>query len=109
MIDDKWTLFLGARADKHTYTDWLFSPRTAIVYPPNDKDTLKLIANQSVRRPGDDALRSTVQQTGKFADEEVIRNLELRYERQHSDHQRGANSEKYPTSKIFVEVLYIFF
>jgi len=86
MIDDKWTLFLGARADKHTYTDWLFSPRTAIVYPPNDKDTLKLIANQSVRRPGDDALRSTVQQTGKFADEEVIRNLELRYERQHSDH-----------------------
>ncbi len=98
--NDHWTLFFGARADKHTYTDWLFSPRTALICTPNDKDTIKLIANQSVRRPGDDELRFTNQQTGTFADEEIIRTVELRYERQHNEHLWPAVSAFYADSDL---------
>ncbi len=54
----KWTMFLGSRFDRHTYTDWMFSPRGALVWVPNEKETFKLMANQSVRREKDDELRA---------------------------------------------------
>ncbi len=93
-------MFLGARGDKHTYADWLFSPRAALIYAPSDKDTIKLIANQSVRRPRDDGLLTTFRQSGEFADEEIIRSLELRYERQHTDHLWFAASAFYEESDL---------
>jgi iron complex outermembrane receptor protein len=44
-ITPRWHLFLGGRTDKHTYTDWLFSPRAALVFSMSDKDTLKALYN----------------------------------------------------------------
>jgi len=46
---DDYILFLDTRADKHTYSDWMISPRAAVVYHYSDEDTLKLIASKSVR------------------------------------------------------------
>ncbi len=42
-INEKWTSFIGGRIDDHTYTDEMLSPRAAIVFTPNDKDTYKLM------------------------------------------------------------------
>jgi hypothetical protein len=48
-INDKWTTFVGARLDDHTYTRLLFSPRAAVVHTPTDKDTFKFMWARSVR------------------------------------------------------------
>ena len=84
-INEKWTMFAGARTDDHTYTRCLFSPRAALVFMPTDLDTIKFIANQSVRRAGDDELRGQYKSEHNFGDEETIRTGELRYKRLHSD------------------------
>ena len=42
-ITDQWTLFLGGRLDKHSYTDTLCSPRGTLVYTPTEEDTFKLM------------------------------------------------------------------
>jgi iron complex outermembrane receptor protein len=99
-VNDQWTAFVGARLDKHTYTDWLFSPRAALVFSPSDKDTLKLIGTQSVRRGLDGELRAQYLETGTKGDEEKIQGLELRYERQQSDHWWLAGSAFYQDIEI---------
>jgi len=81
----KWHLFLGGRADKHTYTDWLFSPRAAIVFAATDKDTLKLVYNRSVRRADDGDIRALIISTDDEGETEKIDNYELRYERQQQE------------------------
>lgn len=84
-INDDWTAFLSARGDNHTYSQWLFSPRAAMVYTPTDCDTIKFIASQAVRRQGDDELRAEFLTQGTLGDSEVLQGLELRYERQQTD------------------------
>ncbi len=48
-LNDQWTTFAGGRIDKHTFTDYMYSPRLAVVYTPKDKDAYKLIWSRSVR------------------------------------------------------------
>jgi iron complex outermembrane receptor protein len=84
-INDRWSTFLTGRWDNHTYTEWLFSPRGAVVYAPDDVNTLKFIATESVRRQPEDGLRVVFDNTGMFADTESIKSYELRYERRPSE------------------------
>jgi outer membrane receptor protein involved in Fe transport len=83
-INDKWTTFVGARLDDHTYTKLLFSPRAAVVHTPTDKDTFKLMWARSVRTTFEEEMKAMHQNEGLDSDPEVFDGLELRYERQHS-------------------------
>ncbi len=87
----QWLVLLGARGDKHIYTDWLLSPRAAVVYAPTENDTLKLIASRSVRRASERELQLqhlgtlSYYGTSQNSDAEIVNTGELRYERHHSD------------------------
>ncbi|HEX9046921.1 MAG TPA: TonB-dependent receptor [Verrucomicrobiae bacterium] len=85
-LGDQWTTFASARADKHSYTDWLYSPRLALAFTPTPKDTLKLIAARAVRRSGDGELRSEHVISGTHGSSETLDSLEFRYERQQNEH-----------------------
>lgn len=82
-LSDKWTTFASARADKHTYTGVLFSPRLALVFTPSPQDTLKLIAARAMRRNGDGELRQEHVQARTQGATETLGSIEFRYERQH--------------------------
>jgi hypothetical protein len=84
-ISDAWTAFAGVRTDKHTYTNWLVSPRAALVWTPNERDTLKGVWTIASRRNGDGVLRNTVLDLGRFAEIEEIESAEMRYERRSCD------------------------
>jgi len=83
-ISDKWTTFLGARVDDHTFTDTMFSPRAAIVYSPTDIDTLKLMWSRSVRSNFEEEMKA--QDINNFnssvSEPEKLDSAEFRYERQ---------------------------
>lgn len=83
-INDKWTTFVGARLDEHTYTDSMFSPRAAIVHTPTDIDTYKLMWSRSVRSNFEEEMKVQSVTTGGDSEPEILDNIELRYERQHS-------------------------
>lgn len=83
-LSDQWTTFASARVDKHTYTDWLFSPRLALVFTPDSEDTLKLIGARAKRRSGDGELRQGDVLSGTQGATETLDSLEFRYERQHN-------------------------
>ena len=61
-ISEEWTTFLGFRWDKNTYTPWMYSPRAAIVYTPNEMTSWKLMANRSQRMNFAEELRELAQQ-----------------------------------------------
>ncbi len=86
MINDRWTTFIGARLDDHTYTEMMFSPRAAIVHTPTDRDTLKLMWSRSLRANFEENMRNQAMTAGasKISEPEVLDSVELRYERQHS-------------------------
>ncbi|MFA5292010.1 MAG: TonB-dependent receptor plug domain-containing protein [Phycisphaerae bacterium] len=84
-INDEWTTFVGARVDKHTFTDYMFSPRTAIIYTPNKRDTWKLMWSQSVRANFEENMKKTFDTTGKRSNPEKLDSIELRYERQQNN------------------------
>ncbi|MFH1371778.1 MAG: TonB-dependent receptor [Planctomycetota bacterium] len=79
-ISDKWTTFVGARLDDHTYTDWMFSPHAAIVHSPSDTDTIKLMWSRSVRANVEEELKAA---SGN-SNPEILDSIELRYEKQQS-------------------------
>ncbi|MBS1213762.1 MAG: TonB-dependent receptor, plug, partial [Proteobacteria bacterium] len=85
-LGENWTTFASARVDKHTYTDWLFSPRLAVAFTPTPQDTLKLIAARALRRNGDGELRQEHVQSSNQGTAETLDSLEFRYERQHGEH-----------------------
>ncbi len=99
-INPYWTLFAGCRFDDHTYSDWLVSPRVALVFMPTDRDTAKFIVSQSVRRSGDDELRGQYLADGSNAEDEQIQSCELRYERQQNDHLWFAGSLFYENIEL---------
>jgi len=85
-ISDKWTTFIGARIDDHTYTNLMFSPRAAIVHTPTDKDTYKLMWAHSVRASYEEEMKaqSMDPNSGDNTEPEKLDSVELRYERQQS-------------------------
>jgi outer membrane receptor protein involved in Fe transport len=84
-ITKDWTLFLSARTDKNTYSEWLFSPRGALVFTPTKKDTFKAIAGRAVRRADDEDLFGQFERAHTFAKPETLDSYELAYERTLSD------------------------
>jgi iron complex outermembrane receptor protein len=48
-FNSKLTMFVGARADKHSYLEWIYSPRISFVYNTNNEDIFKLCWNHSNR------------------------------------------------------------
>lgn len=91
-ITPEWTSFVDIRVDKHSFTNFLFSPRASLIYAPNDIDTYKFIFAKAVRRSPDDEIRDQWIETRTFADTETILNAEVRYERQHTDNLHFAAS-----------------
>jgi outer membrane receptor for ferrienterochelin and colicin len=83
-INDRWTTFIGARLDDHTYTDWMFSPRAAIVHTPTNIDTWKLMWSRSVRANFEEEMKAQAMDpnSGDISDPEILDSVELRYERQ---------------------------
>jgi iron complex outermembrane receptor protein len=81
-ISEHWTTFIGGRFDKHTYTDWLFSPRAAVAYSPTRRDTIKLIGSEALRTNTEEEMRLQYGRDGAQSDPEVLKSVELRYERQ---------------------------
>jgi outer membrane receptor protein involved in Fe transport len=99
-INDCWTLFLTGRWDQHSFTKTLFSPRGAIVWTPDEVNTLKFIATESVRRLPEDVLFDDFRNNRGRTDVEEIESLELRYERRHSDAWSWALGGFYQESKF---------
>ena len=80
-INDNWTSFIGARIDEYTYTDSMFSPRTALVFTPNEKDTYKIMWSESIRANNAEEMRIQYLLTGENSDPEKLSSAEFRYER----------------------------
>lgn len=85
-MSDTWTTFLSFRTDKHTYSDWLLSPRATLVFTPTERDTFKLMAGQSVRRGGDEELWAQWSRQGTIPNPETLRSYDLSYERKLGEH-----------------------
>ena len=75
------TLLLSGRADKHQYSNWVFSPRLALISPIDDMSTFKLIAQRSVRLPLFTNLFSEDYISGSAAEPEVLSGIEIIYNR----------------------------
>lgn len=85
-INDRWTTFLGGRIDDHTFTNEMFSPRAAIVYTPNEKDTYKLMWSRSVRANFEEEMKAQSINTGINTNApEKLDSVELRYERKQTE------------------------
>lgn len=91
-INNQWSTFASARVDKHSYTEWLFSPRLAAVYTPDKQNTMKFIAARAVRRSGDGELRQEQNMSVEQGTVETLDSLELLYERKHNSRWRMACS-----------------
>jgi outer membrane receptor for ferrienterochelin and colicins len=81
-INDQWTTFAGGRVDKHTFTDYMYSPRAAVVYTPTDRDAYKLIWSRSVRANVEEEMKAQDMNDGSKSEPEILDSVELRYERQ---------------------------
>lgn len=84
-INDQLTTFLGSRWDDHTFTHTMWSPRAALIFTPDQKDTFKLMASRSVRTNTAYEMKATHDSTGQKSNPEILRAYELRYERQQTN------------------------
>jgi iron complex outermembrane receptor protein len=84
ILSDRWTTFVGARLDNHTYSDNMFSPRVALVHTPSDKDTVKLIWARSVRAGFAEEMRAEALTGDSRSKPEKLDSIELRHERKHN-------------------------
>jgi outer membrane receptor protein involved in Fe transport len=73
-------LFVNMRADKHTYTEWMFSPRISLVQHLNQNNTLKAIVSRSVRHSDDADLYSQYLSNGSLENTEKLTSFELIYD-----------------------------
>lgn len=79
--NNRWSVFLGGRGDKHTWSNWLFSPKVALIWSVQDKQSVKLIYNESVRKIDDEPLEALIRSdTVESAEKEEIKSLELKHE-----------------------------
>lgn len=84
-LNERWTLFAGARVDDHSYTERLFSPRAALVFTPTAQDAYKLIWSRSVRANFESKMRLDSMEHLGSSDPEKLDSVEFRYERKHSE------------------------
>ncbi|MGD0390639.1 MAG: TonB-dependent receptor [Tepidisphaeraceae bacterium] len=87
-ISEHWTAFVSFRTDKNTFSQWLLSPRGTLVYTPTQRDTIKVIAGQSVRRGSDEELWGQYERDGTIPNPETLRKYELSYEHKLTDEWR---------------------
>jgi outer membrane receptor for ferrienterochelin and colicins len=81
-INSEWTTFLGGRIDDHKYTDPMLSPRAAVIYTPNEKDTFKVMWSRSVRANVEEEMKRQSMEGNDISTPEKVDTLEFRYERQ---------------------------
>ena len=87
LAEDRWdlaeklSLFTDLRVDKNDPTDFLFSPRAALVYSPSSRDTFKLILSQAVKSDVAETLEFQRETSGATDDTETLRAAELSYNR----------------------------
>jgi outer membrane receptor protein involved in Fe transport len=91
-INDKWTVFVGGRIDDHTYVAKMFSPRAALVYTPNDRDTYKLMFSRSARTNFEAEMGRNWERLHRNSDPEKLTSGEFRYERKCSSNLDFATS-----------------
>lgn len=92
-MGSRWTLFLGARGGKHTYSGWLVSPRSTLVFTPTDRDTMEIMVGRSVRRSGDEELWAQHVRLGTVPDPESLISYEFSYEHKFAEHWHvGSNT-----------------
>ena len=83
---DDWITVLGGRADKNTYSEWLYSPRVALIFLPTDSSTLKLIYNRSRRMTFAEEARVQALTTDiKESQDEKLDSYELRFTKTERD------------------------
>jgi len=80
-ITPKWSLFTDLRIDKNYQTDFMYSPRAALIYKPSKLDTVKLILSQSVKADVAETLEFERELSGSKGDVETMRAIELSYTR----------------------------
>jgi outer membrane receptor protein involved in Fe transport len=81
----KTTALLSARLDKHTYTDYMFSPRAALIQELRKNEYLKFIAQRSVRMNTQEELYMN-HELGSDNDPEILDSLELIYSAMPTEH-----------------------
>ena len=79
------TNFIGLRADKDQYTDWMWSPRLAFVAALSDKDTVKSIFSRSLRKNNAEELYQ-LHKAGSDVMPEKLSSAELSYGHIFSEH-----------------------
>jgi outer membrane receptor for ferrienterochelin and colicins len=80
-IDPRWTAFLGGRLDRHSFTQWMVSPKAALLFSPGAAHTSKLLYNRSVRKNDDIELKLQHDADPEFDGEiEQIDAIELRHD-----------------------------
>jgi outer membrane receptor protein involved in Fe transport len=75
---DDFTVFFGARADKHTYSDFIYSPRLDFIYNLSNEDVFKLGINRSMRY-SDEVDIYKMHLENRVADTEEIDTIEFNY------------------------------
>lgn len=83
-ISDTVSQFLGLRADKDDYTDWMLSPRWAVVSALSKSDTVKGIWTRSIRKNNAEELRGQ-HEAGQDTETEKVTGIELIYTRALAD------------------------
>jgi outer membrane receptor for ferrienterochelin and colicins len=92
-IAPKWDLFTDLRIDKNDQTDYMFSPRAALIYTPSPRDTFKLILSQAVKSDVAETIEFEREVSGATDDTETLRAAELSYTRLFGNHiSVGANA-----------------
>ena len=84
-LTDTLTLMLSARADKHEYAEWAYSPRVALLKEITPDDSLKLIVQRSVRLPSFTDMYSEHEISGEQVEPELMEGGEVIYTRRLSD------------------------
>lgn len=79
-LSENLTQFVGLRADKDQYTDWMLSPRLAMIMALSPNDTLKAILSRSLRKNNAEELRGQ-HKAGQEAEHEQVSGGELIYQR----------------------------
>jgi len=88
-----WSLYSDMRIDKNDQTDYMLSPRAALIYTPSEVDTFKLILSQAVKSDVAEELEVENEINGSKDDTETLRAVELSYNRLLGEHfSLGANS-----------------
>jgi iron complex outermembrane receptor protein len=85
-ITPKWSLFTDLRIDKNYQTDFMYSPRMALIYTPTSNDTFKLITSQAVKADVAETLEFQREISGVKGDTETLRSVELSYNRLLGEH-----------------------